>query len=629
MKKLLIVAIVAAMAVAFALPAAAAELDVSGKLSVYWELDQYDFNTRFFNDIVTNMGLYLKFTEGDLMEASIPLDITLDYITGGHTHEWALDVDLKDRYYDPAYFVFKGTPLAFSFSNAKTGDYAMKGLGDPLGLFYETVRYPDYTVKTWGKLFGVDVLGYAARVWDDKKWVDDFTAGYGYAWMSGKYTLPSQHVLSAYVGTRARVDASGNYESEEGIQVSNLELVLNGPIQNYGGTFTLAGAVSLDKWNQGTNKWYEDTTDYAQAETVSGYAFKAAVDDVPFGPFTVDAAFSGVDPNFEAVGPDYYSDGTLLFSKNYKKLSVTATTPFDLAGKKIALTLGDTYKAYWNGDPDYNEATAKAEFEVAPKVNMTLSGKLRTDLVENSTGDDGRTFSAEAAYSPDENLEVSGSYTWNEYDKYYYSDTPSDQALTHNFAFSVSATPIEGVTVEGSANYGFDTETAREYTDVMGYGEVVKSFEPGTVKAVNTTVAGLATYDGANAAAWGYGMGEIAFNDKVTVKGEVLSADEKDAPVFTGKLTYAASDNTTFTAISTHRTYNAEPETYYYAEIAQKLGVSTLKLTWGVSGLGDADTYFYNNPTSIHKGRLWSHLYPTAAGAMDTGLFTLSIEIPF
>lgn len=589
MKKLLIAAIVAAMTVAFALPAAAADLKVSGKFYLDWTLQDYDFDTRFLNDMV-GLDLTLDFSEGELMEAHVPLWFALVYEGSGYD-AYLVEGDFADD----VYIVFKGTPLAFSFSNADGGDYALAGLGDPLGLFLEAVASPDYTIKTWGKLFGVDVTGYVARVFGEFP--------FAYAWAKGAYKLAGEHTLSAYAGLLAEVDSS---ESYEGIYSADYELALTGPVPGLGGTYTLAGAI-------GTDVWADPNVNY--------YAFKAAVTDVPFGPFTIDASFSGVEDGFTgvAVGPDMDT-----WSENYKKFSVTADTKVDLAGRSIALTLGDTYKAYWNGDPDYNVANGKAVFEIAPKVNVTLDGKLRTDLVEGSTYDDGRTLSAEAVYNPADSLKVSAKYTWNEYGK-YYEVTSSD--LTHNFDFGLTAKPIEGVSLEGSAEYGFDTAAANEYMYLKGYGEIVKSFEPGAVKTVNSTVAGLATYDGTDTKAWGYGLAEIVLNDKVTVKGEALTADETENPVFTGKLTWAASDNTTFSAVSTYRTYADEPTSYYYAEVAQKLGVSTFKLSWGVTGIGSN----INDVDSEHlqAGRPWSHLWLAPADAMDTSLFALSIQIPF
>lgn len=606
MKKLLVAAIVAALTVAFALPAAAADLKVSGTFYLDWTLQDYDFNTQYFNDMVS-MDLTLDFSEGELMKAHVPLEL---FLFGGHSDwapwQYAIQVELAYEKYDPTYFVFSGTPLAFSFSNAWTGDYALGSLGDPLGLFVEAGDYPDYTVKTWGNLFGVDVTGYVARVYEDYP--------FAYAWAKGAYKLAGEHTLSAYAGLRAEVDAN---ESYEGIYEANYELALNGPVPSLGGTYTLAGAI-------GTDVWADPNVNY--------YAFKAGVVDVPFGPFTVDATFSGVEDEFPVVGPDpdvWYDD--------YKRLNVTADTTVDLAGRSVALTLGDTYRATWVGDPVYNEATGKAVFEIAPKVEMTMDGKIRADLRDGSTSYDGRTVSAGAVYTPAENLEVSAKYTWYEFDKYYYDYYKANYGdLTHNFDFGVTTTPVEGVKLEGTAEYGFDTELALDYTYLEGYGEIVKSFEPGTVKTVNSTVAGLATYDGAVTDAWGYGMAEIVFNDKVTVKGEVLSSDVTENTVFTGTLTYAASDSTTFTAISTYRAYDpnpddgygeAEPESYYYAEIAQKLGVSTFKLSWGVSGIGDNINDV--DDEDFQAGRLWSHLWLMPADAMDTSLFTLSIEIPF
>lgn len=673
MRKLLVVLASMALILGLALPTMAASLKVSGTYeftAAYQDeelgTDDADNNkinptTNFFD--FSTLKLTLDYGEGDsLMVAHLPLKLTAatstvvtdvkedeaEKLVVSYSSSNPVKIALADKYW----FAFNGDPLKLSLSDVdpkSDSPYAFQSFGDPLGLV-KTIDGATTTFKAVGTPFGVGVTGYVIdyNVDDDATatTADDREVGADieYELLRLTYGLPGGYTIGAIYGQEATADnpkdeanTASELRGEQERFIRNLAIDLTGPLAiSEKATLTAAAAqsqvkeVGADKWSDGAN------------------AFLLSVKDISLGAFTVAGDIKAVDKQFEAVAPETDSDlgiSPALDFQGQKQFKGSVSTPLDLGGKSVTLTVTDDYRTNYDAndaviDP-WNEATVEAVFNPVDKLTTTIGGSYKSYL-ENAfadatdKGDYVRGVYGKAEYKMTDTVTLNGEARYTGASETTYGKEGSGVKLSGG----VTANPLPGVKASADVSYAvgkydyFDDEENsvlldEEKTRTAGnlYVEAKQSFQPGTVKGVDVVLAAGAGLDNSRAPyVVGYGEGKINLDDRLATKVALLYGNTSDHGdwaldhkiLYTG-VDYSLSSNSTVSVgYST-----VENSGNVYAAYKVKLGESTVTVSYGETRLGDPCTSDYD------KDKPWAWLCTISDEPTREGFYKLSVSIPF
>lgn len=658
MKRLLVVLASALLVLGLALPTMAASLKISGEYIFEASYEDGELGTvddkgdplvptsNFFD--FSTLKLTLDYNDGgSLMLAHVPLELTVN--TGDSN---AVNVDLADDYY----FAFNGTPLKLSLTNIAAKEdspYAFQSFGDPLGL----VKTLDATTtfKAVGNVGGLGVVGYVIDYVED----DDTTttdkneaADIEYELLRLTYGLPGGYTLGGIYAVKAPVmgTTAGQLGSQlEGVPedlTRNLALDLTGPLPvSEGAKLTAAVAGSQTKVT-GDSAWGD-----------SQNALKLSVSDIKLGAFTVAGDIRAVDPDFVAVAPETDDDNgesEILTYKGEKQFAGSVTTPLDLGGKEVKLTVSDDYRLNYDKtkpviDP-WNEAVVEGQFGVAEGLTATVGGSYKTVLADEfksvnyadeddkykdyDKGDYTRSVYGKLEYKPVETLTVTGEINYTDAKQYDVKGSGI------KLAGGVEATPLPGVKASADVTYGtgkydfFDNEVpvADDFsrTDATAYVEAKQTFQPGGVKSVDVVLASGADLSSTRKPyAVGYGESKVNVDDKVSTKLALLYGVSEDhiddytwdepMKIFYGGVDYKVSADSTLSLGYSNKNEVGN----VYAAYAVKLGVSTVTVSYGENRLDDPCDGDYD------ADKPWAWLCTIGGAATRDNYYKLKISIPF
>ncbi|MBC7081918.1 MAG: hypothetical protein H5T95_00295 [Firmicutes bacterium] len=610
MRKSLGIVLAVLLVAAMSVPAMGATLKVSGKYvgevvydgGLVYSKNPYAFDGNSVRneykvvDLLRMSTLYLNidFAEGEVMSAHIPLRLyKADVLT--------VEQNPDDKYL----FVFKGAPLVLSLTDATSGDYAFASFGDPLGLVKSIGTGARATFKAAGQPFGLGFTSYFIAM-DPKA-----TTYPRYALGRVTYGLASGHTLGAIYAAKEGTDKS---------VLVNVEADVTGPLPvSEGAKFT--AALALER-TQEAGVWSNPVN-----------AFEVNVSGIAAGNFTLSGNVRAVDPEFEAVAP-YESDAVTF--KGKRQLQGEAVTNVNIGGQAVKLTLGDDYRVAYDGslnDAAYNKIYGKGEFSPSEPVKVTVGGFYQDFLIKTGpVADDNRkNIYGNVEYTPAENITVTGGAQWMS------ANLGTAEGSGFKLDGSAEVKPAAGVLVKGSAayesgRYDFidgDTVTgSHTRLDAEAYAEAKQTFVPAGIKQVDTTLAGLArgvwlSSPDAQTTYVGYADANIILNDLFSNKIAVMSgkstevADHYFTTVY-NKFTYTVSSNSTFELGYTYKNNKGTLDAAYTV----KLGDSTIKLSYGASGLSDPCDNDFDD------GRPWAWLC-TASIEPNPDFYKLTITIPF
>ncbi|MGE5572907.1 MAG: hypothetical protein ACM3ZU_07820 [Bacteroidota bacterium] len=667
MRKSLGIVLAVLLVAAMSVPAMGATLSVSGKYEgqiVYDGGVIYSLNPDTFDsqsnleavykvvDLVKMSTLYLNldFAEGEVMSAHIPLRLYEDKDDV---------VRVEQNPYDNYQVVFKGTPLVLSLTDATEGEYFFSSFGDPLGLvkWLDTEDTSYATFKAAGQPFGIGVTSYYIA--------QDPTDGVNPRYAMGRvtYALPSGHTLGALVAAKEDENADGkvpnpDYTEESGLDeeidgydpymLANYAFDVTGPLPvSEGATFT--AALGLSRYQNGDNKgvWTDPVN-----------AYEVNVAGIAAGNFTLSGNLRAVDDDFHAVAPGPWWDSS--DAKDFagrRQLQGEAVTNVSVGGQAVKLTLGDDYRAAYDGTIDsgaYNKAYAKAEFSPSEPVKVTLAGSYQDYLTKDApVNDDNRkNISGKVEYNPAENLSVTGEAQW------MGANLADKEGSGIQLKGSATVKPIAGVVIEGETQYeagkycfkdwenedGEDVVPAgklgAEHTRLDGqvYAEAKQTFVPAGIKQVDTLLAGLArgvwlASEDAQTTYVGYAEANISLNDLFSDRIAVMSGKSTEYQSVDGdehsgyrtlvhnKFTYNVSSNST---LALGYTYDGKAtKSTFDVSYTVKLGDSTIVLSHGKGALMS-----WSCEDTFDDGRPWSWLC-NADVAPNTDYYKLKVTIPF
>jgi len=215
---------------------------------------------------------------------------------------------------------------------------------------------------------------------------------------------------------------------------------------------------------------------------------------------------------------------------------------------------------------------------------------------------------------------------------------------------------IVGLNIDGSPLAGLDLGVRASYTieepktALKGWGIYATELNPGFVKSAMTKIAGVAELNKVGTADattdfYGYAGSDIVVTDKLTAKVGVLTKDEKAEIAAHAGLAYQVSDSIAtglsytyrgfgYTVPTDHegmwKPFDDKNKSFVEANVTGKVGDSTIKLAYGVSGLGaTCDDNDCDGDTEFHVGKPWAWLYHYPAGYMNWQLLSLSVKVPF
>ena len=657
MRKSLGIVLAVLLVAAMSVPAMGATLKVSGKYvgevvydggAIYSKNPSAGDEQYAGVDLLNFSTLYLNidFAEGEVASAHIPLvlytrpvsyiDVELD---GNELVETVVAtgkvLEVKQNANDNYLFVFKGAPLTLSVTDGKTGDYAFASFGDPLGLVKSVGDGARATFKASGQPFGLGFTSYYIAM--------DPTGAANPRYAMGRltYGLASGHTIGALVAVKEDRAADGmvpdpDYEGDgdappksgyEPYMLANYGFDVSGPLPvSEGATFTAALALSR----------YQNGDDWGTWEEPAN-AFKVNVAGIQAGSFTLSGNVRAVDPDFDVVAPGPSSAPSDAKSfDGRRQIQGEAVTNVNIGGQAVKLTLGDDYRVAYNGDLDdkaYNKAYGKAEFSPSEPVKVTVGGFYQDYLIKtgDAKDDNRKNIYGNVTYTPAANLTVSGGAQWMS------ANLGTAEGSGFKLDGSAEVKPIEGVLVKGSAAYEsgeydfIDGDTVTDnHTRLDGelYAEAKQTFVPAGIKQVDTVVAGLArgvwlASDEAETTYVGYAEANLTLNDLFSNKIAVLGgkSSEVEGHYFTtvhDKFTYTVSSNSTFELGYTYK----DNKGTWNAAYTVKLGDSTIKLSYGASGLSDpCDSDF-------DDGKPWAWLC-TASIEPNPDFYKLTVTIPF
>lgn len=621
MKKNLTIIAIALLVLAMAIPASAASLSLSGEYSAVFTFDYAEAHGETW--LPSKLGeigdhklkLNLTFKEGESIVAYLPLTLT------------------KFATVDPAlalgswYFSYDTAPWAFWVSkNDSNNAKEFASLGDPLGIVASS-KMDGTDAAMWALNAKGDILGaslnlYALDYDGEAGWVGRAT-----------YPLPMDFTVGLV----------GAYTNHVGVDCLNFGADVAGKIPGLDATLTLAGAGAWTK----TDTWkFEGAEDNA--------AFLAKISDLKLGPITAWASYTGVGSTFFA---HYKSTAATAILNKYAgsaaaEIGITAELP---VGIPATLTLGDTLWMGYPADPAWNETTGKVVVTPMENLDVTVSGAYKADLDDDEeTNYKGYKAHADVKYTTF-GLELKPFVD-------YKVDSYADQT-PHGDPAKVVDT-IVGLNIDGSPLAGLDLGVRASYTieepktALKGWGIYATELNPGFVKSAMTKIAGVAELNKVGTADattdfYGYAGSDIVVTDKLTAKVGVLSKDEEGGVAAHAGLSYQASESIKTGLEYTYRSVAVLPfegdeeeaadphvgmwrpfddggKNYMQASVTGTVGVSTIKLAYGVSGLGDTcDDLDCDGDTEFHVGKPWAWMYHHPGTFMNWQLVTLSVKVPF
>ncbi len=613
MKKNLTIIAVALLVLAMAIPASAASLSLSGEYSAVFTFDYAEAHGETW--LPSKLGevadhklkLNLTFKEGESLVAYLPLTLT------------------KFATVEPAlalgswYFSYDTAPWAFWVS--KNDAYNAKkfaSLGDPLGIVASS-KIDGTTAAMWALNAKGDILGaslnlYALDYDGEAGWVGRAT-----------YPLPMDFkvgLVGAYTSLPAEDDLTFGAD-------------VVGKVPGLDATLTLAGA---GYWTKTGAMKFEGPVD--------NVAVLAKVADLKLGPVTAWASYTGVGANFVS---HYKSTAAAAILNKYAgsaaaELGITAELP---VGVPTTLTLGDTLWMGYPTDTKWNETTGKVVVTPMENLDVTVSGAYKADL-DDADAEDYKGYKAHA----DVKYTAFGLELKPFVD--YKVDSYADQTPHGDPAKIVDT--IVGLNIDGSPLAGLDLGVRGSYTieepktALKGWGIYATELNPGFVKSAMTKIAGVAELNKVGTADattdfYGYAGSDIVVTDKLTAKVGVLTKDEKEEIAAHAGLAYQVSDSIAtglsytyrgfaYTVPADHagmwKPFDDKNKSFVEANVTGTVGNSTIKLAYGVSGLGPTcDDLGCDADTEFHVGKPWAWLYHYPAGYMNWQLLTLSVNVPF
>lgn len=612
MKKLAVI-VLTVLALLTALPSSAATtLSVSGEYSA-----KFTYDTATGAPIWTPSGigpasklsLELKFAEGDHTTAYLPLTIEPFMPTP--------KVDAGDWY-----FAYDGSPWSFwAARSSSTNARRFKSFNDPLRIIAN--RGGNWALNANAKLYGADINLYT------------FQYNARTAWL-GRITYPTQSGLTLGV--------LGYYREEQSSQNLNFGADVVGPIPGIGGNLTLA---AVGRWKK-TEPWKFES----EGDSV---AYTLGVESLPLGPVKLDAKYTAVGYDFKAELRSTTSDAPLQKYKDSAAAEVQASIDIPI-GMPAKLTLGDTYWMFYPNAPKWNEVTGSFEISPLDNLKVTVSGAYKSDLVGEDRKDpkgniiqdnyDGHMARVDAEYSAfGLTFAPFASYEVDSYaDKTLHDFDGESKRVDTEVGLGIGGSPIEGLTLSAEASHLVeDPKTHLKawgvYTTDANYGvamaaeskfaAVAELTKPGSTEETETDLY----------AYWGT---DAILTSKLIAKAGILSKDSKGKFAATVGLTYRPSNSTTSNLTWVFREANVLPgasdprknmwrpfedegKNYIEASVTRTIGVGTLRLAYGVSGLKDCEC----DSTDFHIGKPWAWIYHHPDTYMNWQLMSLSVKVPF
>jgi len=610
MKKNLTVIAIALVALVMAIPASAASLSLKGEYSAAFTFDYAAAGETWTPDKLGEaadhkLKLNLTFTEGESIVAYLPLTMT----KFGATPSLAIG---------SWYFSYNTAPWAFWVS--KNDAYNAKkfaSLGDPLGIV-AAAKLDGATATNWALNAKGDILGaglnlYALDYAGQAGWVGRAT-----------YPLPMDF----------KVGLVGAYTSRPAEDDLTFGADVVGKVPGLDATLTLAGA---GYWTKTGAMKFEGPVD--------NVAVLAKVADLKLGPVTAWASYTGVGANF--VSHYKATAGGAILNKYAgsaaAELGVTAALP---VGIPTTLTLGDTLWMGYPTNPKWNETTGKVVVTPMENLDVTVSGAYKADLDDKDAKDyKGYKAHADVKYTAF-GLELK---PFADYKVDSYADPTvhtGNKVVDTIVGLNVDGSPLAGLNLGVRASYTVEEPK----TALKGWGIYATELNPGFVKSAMTKIAGVAEYnkkatDAATTDFYGYAGSDIVVTDKLSAKVGVLTKDEKKEIAAHAGLAYQVSDSIATGLSYTYRGFAVAPDadhagmwkpfddknkSFVEANVTGKVGASTIKLAYGVSGLGPTcDDLECDGDTEFHVGKPWAWLYHHPETFMNWQLVKLSVKVPF
>jgi len=612
MKKNLTIIAVALLVLAMAMPASAASLSLKGEYSAVFTFDYAEAHGETW--LPSKLGevadhklkLNLTFKEGESLVAYLPLTLTKFA-----TAEPALALGSW-------YFSYDTAPWSFWVSkNDASNAKKFASLGDPLGIVASS-KIDGTDVAMWALNAKGDILGaklnlYALDYDGEAGWVGRAT-----------YPLPMDFTVGL-------VGAYTNHYEEDCL---NFGADVVGKIPGLGAGLTLAVAGAWEK----TGTWKFESGD-------DSIAYLAKISDLQLGPVSAWASYTAVGGNFFA---HYKSTAATALLNKYKgaaaaEIGITAGLPVGIPAK---LTLGDTL---WMGYPaatKWNETTGKVVVTPMENLDVTVSGAYKADL----DADDAKNHKGYKAHG-DVKYTVFGLELnpFVDYKVDSYADATvhtGDKVVDTIVGLNIYGSPLAGLDVGVEGSYTIEEPK----TALKGWGIYATELNPGFVKSAMTKVAGVAELNKVGTADattnfYGYAGSDIVVTDKLTAKVGVLSKDEEGGIAAHAGLSYQASESINAgleygyrsVAVLPPAAGEGEPvrwrpfddggKNYVQANVTGTVGKSTIKLAYGVSGLGDSCDDL--GCDDFHVGKPWAWMYHHPGAFMNWQLLSLSVKVPF
>jgi len=308
--------------------------------------------------------------------------------------------------------------------------------------------------------------------------------------------------------------------------------------------------------------------------------------------------------------------------------------------------LGDTL---WMGYPaatKWNETTGKVVVTPMENLDVTVSGAYKADL----DADDAKNHKGYKAHG-DVKYTVFGLELnpFVDYKVDSYADATvhtGDKVVDTIVGLNIYGSPLAGLDVGVEGSYTIEEPK----TALKGWGIYATELNPGFVKSAMTKVAGVAELNKVGTADattnfYGYAGSDIVVTDKLTAKVGVLSKDEEGGIAAHAGLSYQASESINAgleygyrsVAVLPPAAGEGEPvrwrpfddggKNYVQANVTGTVGKSTIKLAYGVSGLGDSCDDL--GCDDFHVGKPWAWMYHHPGAFMNWQLLSLSVKVPF